>query len=170
MNEKWLDMLAGYAANHQHPVNIRAHLVGVPNIMLGMFIPMSLLSFSVGDITINGAMIAVLGLTLFYLSLDVVFALVFAVYSSLVAWAATVLGEQAWWVSVPVASTCFFGGYALQFWGHAVEGRPPVLLKHPIEANMSAPLFVLVELFKILGLRDAMFNDMKRRIAEMPSS
>ena len=42
--------------------------------------------------------------------------------------------------------------------GHAVEKSMPVLVKHPIQANLAAPFFTVVEMFKILGLRDELFN------------
>ena len=32
---KLMEMLTGYAAAHQHPLNIFVHLIGIPMIMLG---------------------------------------------------------------------------------------------------------------------------------------
>jgi uncharacterized membrane protein YGL010W len=61
----------------------------------------------------------------------------------------------------------FFGGYAAQFVGHAIEKSMPVLLKHPIQANLAAPFFTIVEVFKLLGLREALFTEVQRRIAEL---
>mgnify|MGYP002064437158 CR=1 FL=1 len=43
----------------------------------------------------------------------------------------------------------------------AVEKAMPVLVKHPIQAGLSAPFFVVVELFKIVGLRDDLFNEVQ---------
>lgn len=67
--------------------------------------------------------------------------------------------------STVVAALCFFGGYAAQFVGHAVEKSMPVLVKHPIQANLAAPFFTVVEGFKLLGLRDALFNEVQAEIA-----
>jgi len=39
-----------------------------------------------------------------------------------------------------------------------------VLVKHPIQANLAAPFFTVVEMFKILGLRDELFNQVQREI------
>jgi uncharacterized membrane protein YGL010W len=64
-----------------------------------------------------------------------------------------------------IAAVAFFGGYAAQFIGHAVEKSMPVLVKHPIQANLAAPFFTVVEMFKILGLRDDLFNDVQAQIA-----
>ena len=33
----------------------------------------------------------------------------------------------------------------------------PVLVKHPVQANLAAPFFTVVELFKMAGLRDELF-------------
>ena len=63
-----------------------------------------------------------------------------------------------------IAAVCFFGGYAAQFIGHAVEKSMPVLVKHPVQANMAAPFFTVVELFKIVGLRDALFDAVQAEI------
>jgi len=64
-----------------------------------------------------------------------------------------------------IAAIAFFGGYLAQFIGHAVEKSMPVLVKHPIQANLAAPFFTVVELFKIFGLRDDLFNAVQEQIA-----
>ncbi|MCP4300086.1 MAG: DUF962 domain-containing protein, partial [Gammaproteobacteria bacterium] len=64
-----------------------------------------------------------------------------------------------------IAAAAFFGGYAAQFIGHGVEKSMPVLVKHPIQANLAAPFFTVVEMFKILGLRDDLFHEVQARIA-----
>jgi uncharacterized membrane protein YGL010W len=40
----------------------------------------------------------------------------------------------------------------------------PVLIKHPVQANLAAPFFTVVELFKIAGLREDLFNELQRRV------
>ena len=58
-----------------------------------------------------------------------------------------------------IAAIAFFGGYALQFIGHAIEKSMPVLVKHPIQANIAAPFFVIVEIFGLLRLRKELFHE-----------
>ena len=72
-NSKLMDMLVGYAASHQHPFNVGVHLLGIPTIMLGVFIALSWLSFEVNGFSFNMAHVAAVGLFLFYLSLDAQF-------------------------------------------------------------------------------------------------
>lgn len=63
----------------------------------------------------------------------------------------------------------FVGGYVAQFLGHAIEKSMPVIVKHPIQANLAAPFFTVVEMFKVLGLRDDLFNAVQLRIENYPA-
>ena len=161
-----MEMLTGYAAAHQHPFNIAVHLIGIPIIMLGVFIPLSWLSFDVMGLSVNGAYIAAIILFLFYMTLDVTFALVFLVGGMAIAKLATLLGLHPTKLSGTIAAAAFFGGYILQFVGHAVEKSMPVILKHPIQANLAAPFFTIVEVFGLLGLRKELFAAVQSRVAE----
>ena len=160
-----MTMLTGYASAHQHPFNVAVHMIGIPTIMLGVFIVLSWLSFETSGFSLNGAWIGAAILFIFYLTLDLVFSLVFLLYAIPVAWFATIIGAQPG--AGIVAAATFFGGYAAQFVGHAVEKSVPVVLKHPVQANLAAPFFIVVEIFKILGLRDELFNEVQQRITEM---
>jgi uncharacterized membrane protein YGL010W len=164
-NGKLMDMLTGYAASHQHPFNIFVHMIGIPTIMLGVFIPLAWVGIEVGGFSLNLAHVLLLGFFLFYLTLDKTFALVFLVFAFLIAQFAGYLSEQEAIRSGLIAAAAFFGGYAAQFIGHAVEKSMPVLVKHPVQANLAAPFFTVVELFKIIGLRDDLFNAVQEQIA-----
>ncbi len=166
-DSKLMDMLTGYASAHQHPFNVAVHLVGIPTIMFGVFVVFSWLEIDILGVTVNGAHIATLILFVFYLTLDVVFSLAFLAYAVPVAWFATRIGAEPLAVSGTVAAATFFGGYAAQFVGHAVEKSAPVILKHPVQANLAAPFFTVVEIFSIVGLRDALFKEVQARIAEL---
>lgn len=162
-----MDMLTGYAAAHQHPVNITVHLIGIPIIMFGAFIVLSWVDVEIESFGLNLAQLAVIGMFLFYLTLDGVFALVFLLAAIPIAWLATWTGQAPIAISGPIAAAAFFGGYIAQFIGHAIEKSAPVILKHPIQANLAAPFFTIVELFKLAGLRESLFDDVQRRVAEL---
>ena len=166
-DSKLMEMLTGYASAHQHPVNVAVHLIGIPTIMLGVFIAFSWAGFTIGGIEINGAHIATLILFVFYLTLDVIFSIAFLAYAIPVAWLATQIGTAPMATSGTVAAVAFFGGYTAQFVGHAVEKSVPVVLKHPVQANLAAPFFTVVEVFGILGFRDELFNEVKSRVDEL---
>ncbi len=159
-----MDMLIAYAAAHQHPFNILVHMIGIPLIMVGVLIPLTWVGFQVAGIQILGAHFLLLGFMLFYLTLDIWFAVAFGVGAYLLLLLAVELGSypgNSGWI---IAAGCFFGGYAAQFIGHAVEKSIPVLVKHPIQANLAAPFFTVVELSKLAGLREDLFNEVQRRI------
>lgn len=161
---KLLDMLSGYAASHQHPFNIFVHMIGIPTIMLGALIPLTWVGGEIAGISFNLAHVVMIAFFLFYLTLDTVFAVVFLVFALLAAQLAGFIGEKPLPVSGTIAAVAFFGGYAAQFAGHAIEKSMPVLVKHPIQANLAAPFFTVVEMFKILGLRDELFNQIQHDI------
>lgn len=159
-----MDMLSGYAASHQHPFNIFVHLIGIPTILLGILIPLTWIGFEVNSFHFYLAHVVIVGFFLFYLSLDVIFAIVFAIGAFLMTMLAAKLGDLPGNTGWIIAAACFFGGYAAQFIGHAVEKSQPVLIKHPIQANLAAPFFTIVELFKLAGLREGLFDSVQERI------
>jgi uncharacterized membrane protein YGL010W len=162
-----MDMLTGYAAAHQNPFNIFVHMIGIPTIMFGVLIPLTWLQMEVQGFAVSLAHVVMLGFFLFYLTLDVLFAIVFIVFALAIAQLATWVGAMP--MAGTIAAVAFFGGYALQFVGHAVEKSMPVLVKHPIQANLAAPFFTVVEMFKILRLRDDLFAEVQNQITAQRS-
>ena len=163
-NSKLMEMLVGYSGSHQHPINIAFHLIGIPVIMLGIFIPLSWISFNILGIPITLSHLTVVGFFLFYLTLDTLFALVFLVIGIIIAQFSSVIGLQP--TSGSIALIAFFGGYVLQFVGHAIEKTIPVLIRHPIQAHLAAPFFVIVEIFGLLHLREALFLKVNKIVTE----
>lgn len=161
---KLMDMLTGYAAAHQHPFNVFVHLIGIPTIMLGVLIPLTWVNFEINGLNFSLAHVGIVAFFLFYLTLDVVFAIVFLVGGYLLEMLASKLGAYPGNTGWIIAAVAFFGGYAAQFIGHAVEKSMPVLVNHPIQANLAAPFFTVVELFSIVGLRADLFKEVQRQI------
>jgi len=161
---KLMDMLTGYAASHQHPFNVFIHMIGIPTIMLGVLIPLTWVTFAVNDVYFSLAHILIVAFFLFYLTLDVLFAIVFLVAAYFLEMLAAKLGAYPGNTGWIIAAVAFIGGYAGQFIGHAVEKSMPVLVKHPIQANLAAPFFTVVELFSIVGLREELFKEVQEQI------
>ena len=164
-DSKLMEMLTGYAASHQHPFNVFVHMLGIPTIMFGVLIPLSWLRLDLPFASINLAQIVLIAFVAFYFTLDALFAIVFAILGAALTLLAMQVGTLPLAVSGGIAAGCFFGGYLLQFIGHAVEKSMPVLVKHPIQAQLAAPFFTVVELFKLLRLREELFDEVQRRIA-----
>jgi len=160
-----MDMLTGYAASHQHPFNVFVHMIGIPTIMLGALIPLTWAGIEFGGFAFNLAHVAMIGFFFLYLTLDKIFAVVFLVFALLVAQLAGYIGAEPIARSGTIAALAFFGGFMAQFIGHAVEKSMPVLVKYPVQANLAAPFFTVVEMFKLLGLRDGLFNEVQAQIA-----
>ena len=161
---KLMDMLTGYAASHQHPLNVVVHLIGIPTIMLGVLIPLTWVTIAVNDFSFSLAHVLIVAFFLFYLTLDAMFAVVFLIGALLLEMLAAKLGAYPGNTGWIIAAVAFFGGYAAQFIGHAVEKSMPVLVKHPVQANLAAPFFTVVELFSIVGLRDDLFKEVQRQV------
>lgn len=164
-DSKLMEMLTGYAAAHQHPFNVFMHMIGIPTIMLGVLIPLSWVGVGIGGVELTLAQLLVAGFFAFYLTLDVLFACVFLVLALGLSWLAFQLAAAPLATSGSIALAAFLGGYAGQFIGHYVERSMPVLVKHPIQAQLAAPFFTVVELFKITGLRPQLFDTVQRQIA-----
>ena len=99
----------------------------------------------------------VFALFVFYLTLDLSFSIAFLFFGLLINdFAITISTLEN---SGIIAAVAFFGGYALQFIGHAIEKSMPVLVKHPIQATIAAPFFVIVEIFGLLRLRKELFHE-----------
>ncbi len=162
-DSKLMKMLTGYAAAHQHPFNVAVHLIGIPTIMLGVFIPLSWFAIEIGPFTATLAHLVLFATFLFYMTLDKTFALVFLIFGfGLAALALKLSGFGS--TSTIIAAACFFGGYLAQFVGHAVEKSMPVLVHHPIQANLAAPFFTVVEIFHLIGLRGDLFDSVKAQV------
>ena len=169
-DNKLMDMLTGYAAAHQHPFNIFVHMIGIPTIMLGILIPLTWASISVAGSDVNAAHIVMLAFFSFYMTLDKLFALVFLAFAAALTVLAGWIGDMPMATSGGIAAVCFFGGYIAQFVGHAVEKSMPVLIKHPIQANLAAPFFTVVEMCKILGLRTDLFDAVQAEMSARRST
>ena len=165
-NGKLMEMLTGYAASHQHPFNVFVHMIGIPTIMLGVMIPLTWVTIEINSFQFNLAHVLIVSFFLFYVTLDLVFAVVFLVGAYFLEMLAAKLGAYPGNTGWIIAAVAFFGGYAAQFIGHAVEKSMPVLVKHPIQANLAAPFFTVVELFSIVGLRDELFREVQVRIEQ----
>jgi uncharacterized membrane protein YGL010W len=161
-----MHMLTGYAAAHQHPFNVAVHLIGIPTIMLGVSIPLTWVAIEIGDFRFTLAQGLVVGIFAFYMTLDNVFALVFLIFGLIIAYLASLIGAMDHSTAGMIAAAAFFGGYLAQFVGHAVEKSMPVLVKHPIQANLAAPFFTIVEIFHILGFRKSLFDEVRNQIAQ----
>ena len=154
--------MALYAAYHQDARNKATHFVGVPVIILSLFIPLAWLR--IGDVSAGMILAAVL--VVYYLMLDLWLAIAMAVVFAVLAGIGerlAMLGPVAGWSWFAVL---FIGGWILQLVGHVYEGRKPALADNLFQIFV-APIFLAAEVFFALGYKPALHAAVQERAQRM---
>lgn len=162
--------MAFYSAYHQEKRNVWIHVLGVPTITFTLFLVLSRFQlFSFEGLEVSASAIFVVAVLGYYFTLDLLFASVATLlFGGLFLGAeyltANLSSEMAW--------TCFgigqVVGWGSQFYGHFIfEKSRPALFDNLFQALVSAPLFVVADVFFELGYRNdlklAVENEMKSR-------
>src|SRR5688572_22235152 len=158
--------MAFYAAYHQDARNKATHFVGVPIIMLSLFIPLAWLSIDIGGLTITAAMVLVAVVLAYYFVLDLPLGIAMLVINALLIWAGdriAALGTAQGWAWFAVL---FIGGWILQLVGHAFEGRKPALADNLFQIFV-APIFLAAEVFFALGYKPGLHAAVQERAKRM---
>ncbi|MBN9231611.1 MAG: hypothetical protein BGO90_00445 [Legionella sp. 40-6] len=141
-----------YAAYHRKPETRFTHMAGVPLVILSFMILLGFVKIIVPGIFMSTlAWFATLALLIYYfilnwkLALAITPILLFLLWISdwLSAAGPTTLGVWSFIIT-------FIAGWALQFYGHFLEGRRPAFLDNLSQA-LVAPLFLVAELFFMAG-------------------
>ena len=146
-----------YASYHRDKRNIATHFVGVPLIIFGAVLALSLVGtgLTLAGSAITLACIVIALVSVYYVWLDFVIGFVCAAML-LALWflAQAILAAlpQAAWM---VALGLFVGGWAMQFWGHFFEGKKPAFVDDMMGLIISLP-FLVAEIFFALGLKPAL--------------
>jgi uncharacterized membrane protein YGL010W len=156
------DQMSFYAAYHQDGRNKATHFVGVPAIMLSLFIPLAWLRVEVGGVTLTAAMLFAAAVLVYYFLLDVPLALAMLVFTALLVYVADRIAAQgaaAGWIWFAVL---FVGGWILQLVGHVFEGRKPALVSNLFQVFV-APIFLCAELFFALCYKPRLHSAVEER-------
>jgi len=158
------DQMSFYAAYHQDARNKATHFIGVPAIMLSLFIPLSWIRFDIGlaGISISAAMVFAAIVLAYYFMLDVPLALAMFVVTCALVWGGQQIADlgalQGWmWFAI-----LFVGGWILQLVGHVFEGRKPALADNLFQIFV-APIFLAAEVFFALGYKPRLHAAMRER-------
>jgi len=148
--ERQLQAYSGYHRDHR---NRATHFVGIPAIVFSLLLALSLWRLPVGEHAVSGAWIVGLLAVAGWIALDLTIGLAIAVATLVMVlvagWLTSHLGSGAVWILFWVL---FIGGWALQFLGHAYEGRRPAFTDNLFQAFIG-PMFVMAEALMALGLR-----------------
>lgn len=146
------EQLAKYGAYHRDRRNVATHLVGVPMIVLAVQVLLSRPFIETPELTLSPALFLTAAALVFYIRLDLVFGAVMTLLLGIGvlfgAWAA----QQSTQLWLCIGGGGFVAGWIIQFVGHYFEGRKPAFVDDLI-GLLIGPLFVLAELFFMLGLR-----------------
>jgi uncharacterized membrane protein YGL010W len=156
------DQMSFYAAYHQDGRNKATHFIGVPAIMLSLFIPLAWIGFDAGGVTITAAMVFAAVVLIYYFFLDVPLALAMLVITAALVWIGhhiAALGSMQGWIWFAVL---FVGGWILQLVGHGFEGRKPALADNLFQIFV-APIFLAAEVFFALGYKPALHQRVSQR-------
>src|SRR6267142_5863292 len=160
------EQMSTYAAYHQDPRNKATHFIGVPAIVLSLFIPLAWLRLDLGGVAVSAAMLLAAAVIVYYLLLDVPLGLAMLVVFAVLAWIGeriAMLGAVAGWSGFAVL---FVGGWILQLVGHVYEGRRPALAVNLLQIFV-APIFLAAEAFFALGYKPGLQAVVQRRAMEM---
>ncbi len=147
------EQMQSYGAYHRDPRNKLTHFVGVPLVTFALFLFLGWFRFvHAPDLPITVATLFYLGVSIYYLRLDAMVALlqlpITLTLLGLADWAARLPFRQ----SLAVFLTTFVLGWIIQLAGHAIEGRRPALANNILQV-FNAPLFLTVEVLTLLGFR-----------------
>lgn len=147
-------LLARYGEYHRDGRNIATHMVGIPMIVLAVEVLLSrpLLFEGVLWGGVTPAMAASVLAALWYLRLDLALGALMAALLALGAWAGAVMAGFATAAWLGWGAGLFVVGWAIQFVGHAFEGRKPAFVDD-LKSLMVGPLFVVAEVVCALGMR-----------------
>ncbi|MGH8691924.1 MAG: DUF962 domain-containing protein [Burkholderiales bacterium] len=163
------DQMSFYAAYHQDARNKATHFIGVPAIMLALFIPLAWIRFDAGGVTLTAAMAFAAVVLVYYFLLDVPLALAMLVVTTALVWVGHQIAGlgpvQGWsWFAA-----LFVGGWILQLAGHVFEGRKPALTANLFQIFV-APIFLAAEVFFALGYKPNLRDRVQQRALELRKS
>jgi len=156
------DYLTNYAEYHRDRRNIATHFVGIPMIVLGVAAFLARPQFLLMGVSLSPLWFAVVASLMFYYKVDVRYGLVMTAYMGLNVWAALFIGAQSTSVWLATASTLFVLGWAIQFWGHLIEGKKPAFMDD-ISNFLVGPLFIVAEAGFFVGMRSELHKDIIAR-------
>src|SRR5256885_2593100 len=159
------EQMATYAAYHQDARNKATHFIGVPVIVLSLFIPLAWLRID----AVSAAMIAAAALAVYYLVLDLALGLAMLVVLALLAWLGERIAMQGAVAGWTWFGVLFVGGWILQLVGHVYEGRRPALADNLFQIFV-APIFLCAEIFFALGYKPGLQSSVQQRAQQLRGS
>jgi uncharacterized membrane protein YGL010W len=160
------EQMSFYAAYHQDARNKATHFIGVPVIVLSLFIPLAWLRVDIGGVPVTAAMVFAGVVLAYYFTLDFALGAAMLAMNAALLWAGHTiagLGALQGWIWFALL---FVGGWILQLVGHVFEGRKPALADNLFQIFV-APIFLCAEVFFALGYKPKLHAAVQARAREM---
>jgi uncharacterized membrane protein YGL010W len=158
------EQLTKYAAYHRDRRNIATHFVGIPMIVFATSALLSRPLFgALGGVPLSPALLATIATVVFYLALDLRYGIAMAAFMGASWWtgAAVAAHSTALWLTFGIGM--FVAGWAIQFIGHAFEGKKPAFVDDLV-GLLVGPLFIVAEAGFALGLRDDLREAIEKQV------
>ena len=156
------EQMSFYAAYHQDARNKATHFIGVPAIMLSLFIPLAWLKLQVGGLNLSAAILLAAVVLIYYVFLDPIIALATAIFTACLVLLGTWIASQGMAVGWSAFAVLFVGGWILQLVGHVFEGRKPALADNLFQIFI-APIFLCAEVAFALGYKPQLHSAVQER-------
>ena len=163
------EQMSIYAAYHQDARNKATHFVGVPFIMLSLFVPLAWPRIELAGFPITAAMLFATVVLTYYLALDLSLGLAMTAVIAVLLWLGhriAGLGAAPGWIWFGIL---FIGGWTLQLVGHVFERRRPALADNLFQIFV-APIFLCAEVFFTLGYKPGLRSRIEARARSVRGS
>lgn len=145
--------LTTYARAHRDRRNIATHFIGIPMIVLALLVGLNLVSVPLAGVPLSAAAILAIAACAYWARLDPPLGIAMAIVMFLLyAVASEATARLGFGGALGLAALLFLVGWALQFWGHWLEGVKPAFLDD-LRQLLIGPLFVAAEIAFLAGLR-----------------
>ena len=145
-------LLSQYAAYHLNHKNILTHFIGIPLIVFSILCLTARVGFIGGGIELTLALGLIVVTSIYYLSLDRIFAFIMLVILLAMYPLALKIAHLDWMLWLSLSIGIFVVGCLFQFVGHFYEKKKPAFTDDIIGLAIG-PLFVLAEMIFMLGFR-----------------
>lgn len=153
-----------YAAYHRDRRNIATHCIGIPMIAFSVALALSVVPVPLVYARPSMALVATALVAIYYCALDLkIGAAMLAYLAANYLLAAELSARLSMADTLGLALAIFLLGWLLQFLGHRYEGMKPAFFDD-IMGLAIGPLFVMAELFFMLGLKRELRRYVEARV------
>ena len=145
-------LLSQYAAYHLDRKNVYTHFLGIPLIIFSVMCVLSRWGVYIYELDVTLALLVLLVITAFYISLDKGLGIVIGVLFAIAYPFAAFIGQLSFTTWSMWSISLFFIGWVFQFIGHMYEKKKPAFVDD-LTGLAIGPLFVVAELVFLLGYR-----------------